>query len=162
MTSHQSIKQGMATAISQSEAVRDFCVENFGRGALVIVDWYGSEGTPGEKESPFVFVASESDDNESGFVDEETFAVTVIVGACDASDEPRKLVDVERTATQNGLVLNGIGKSVEDFRSVVEGVIRGGAFGATVRTITRTEAATSDYPLEWAKIRVEFFEPQSM
>lgn len=161
MTNHADIKRAVAEAIRDSEEVRDFCVEHFGRGALVIVDWFGAQGVPGVKEAPFVFLYSAAE-NDSGFVDEETFTVHVVVGGCGRTETPAREVGTERTAAQNGLVVNGISAELEELRGIVEEVVTSGAFGAVPRTFTRVESSTADWPLEWAKLNIDFFEPETI
>ena len=163
MTGHEQIKSNIAHVLADSEAVRAFCVENFGRGALVIVNWFGSDGEPGETESPFIFIHSANGTNDAGFVDEETFSVEIVCGAVDESEEPTRRTEVERTATSNGLVTNGIAVKLEALRQIVEGVVKDAAsVGAVARTFTREESSTQDFPLEWVRLTVEFFEPQTL
>lgn len=159
MTKHSQIKQNLAKLIQESSAVRDFCVENFGRGALVIVDWYGAEGSPGERESPFVFLYS-ANENDAGFVDEETFNIHIVCAA--RFNAPTRAQDGGRTATANGLVVNGVGEKMEAFRAIVEDIVTAGGFGAVTKTITREESSTVDWPLEWAKLNVALFEPETI
>lgn len=161
MTNHAQIKSNLARAICEDDAVRDFCVEKFGRGALVIVDWYGAQGVPGVKEAPFVFIYS-ADENDAGFVDEETFTVHVVCGGVSGSDKPERSVHESRTATTNGIVVNGISAEMEELRNLVEAVVVRGGLGAVARTFTRVESSTAEWPLEWAKLNVEFFEPSTM
>lgn len=161
MTNHAQIKSNLARAICEDDAVRSFCVEHFGRGALVIVDWYGAQGVPGVKEAPFVFIYS-ADENDAGFVDEETFAVHIVCAGVSSAAKPERSVDQQRTAEDNGLVVNGIAAEIEELRNLVESVINRGRLGAVARTFTRVESSTAEWPLEWAKLNVEFFEPETM
>lgn len=162
MVTHSYIKAAIAQAVASSNEVKEFCVDHFGRGALVIVDWYGAEGEPGEEESPFVFVYSANNTDEGGFVDEETYTARIVVGSCDPNGEPTKDSTTGRTETSNGLVTNGIGALVEEFRNIVEGVVKSASCGAVARTYRREEVSTREYPLEWAALEVEFFEPQTL
>lgn len=161
MTNHAQIKADFATAIADSEEVRDYCVEHFGKPPLVIVDWFGANGSPGVKEAPFVFVYS-ADENEIGFVDEETFNVHVVVGGCDDGTGPTREVRRDRTDEKSGLVVNGIASVLEGLRNIVESIAESGAAGAVPRTMTRVESSTADYPLEWAKLNIDFYEPQTL
>ena len=72
IVTHASIKESVARAFAASEDVASFCVQNFGRPALVIVDWFGAEGAPSEREAPYIFLYS-TGENTTCHVDEETF-----------------------------------------------------------------------------------------
>lgn len=159
MIGHQQIKKAVATAIADSEEIAAYCVEHFGRAPLVIVDWYGQQVSPSEEQAPFIFLYS-ANENESGFVDEETFDTHIVCAA--VADEVKREIVRERTDTQSGLVINGIAEEVEGLRMLVEDCLRNGEFGATPRRFTREESSTLDLPLEWAKLNVEFFEPQTL
>ena len=161
MSPHETIKLNVARAIANDTTIRDYCIQKFGRGLSVIVNVYGSEGYPGEKEAPFCWLYSDGM-NESGFVDEETFEFVAVVGAVDPSPVPTRAMYQERTATQNGLQANGIAWEVEALRELVYSVINKCSPGAIFRTATRTEADVADYPLEWAELRLSFFEPETI
>ena len=161
MSPHEDIKLAVARAIANSEEIRAYCVENFGRGLAVIVNVYGAEGHPGEKEAPFCWLYSDGT-NDSGFVDEETFEIVCVVGAVDPSPAPSRNVLAERTATRNGLQVAGIAAQVEALRELIYNVVNSGSYGAIFRTATRTEADVADYPLEWAEMRLSFFEPETI
>ena len=160
MSPHETIKLNVARAIANDTTIRDYCIQHFGRGLSVIVNVYGSEGYPGENEAPFCWLYSDGL-NESGFVDEETFEF-VIVGAVDPSPAPKRVAYQERTATQNGLQVNGIAAEVEALRELIYNLIDGGSYGAIFRTATRAEADVADWPLEWANLRLSFFEPETI
>lgn len=162
MTSHASIKAAVAEAIRASEDVRAFCVEHFGRGALVIVDWFGAEGAPGEREAPYVFLYS-TGENQTGQVDEETFEFSIEIGGVAAGMVgPPRTVSSARTATENGMVVNGCAAELEELRTIVVGILKSGAFGASLRSVTLSESSVITYPLEWSSIRCEFFEPDTI
>lgn len=161
MSPHETIKLNVATAIANSTEIRDWCIQHFGRGLSVIVNVYGAEGHPGEKEAPFCWLYSDGA-NESGFVDEQTFEFVAVVGAVDPSPIPKRNVVAERTATANGLQVNGIAAEVETLREMIYQVADGCAPGAILRTVTRTEADVADYPLEWAELRFSYFEPENI
>lgn len=161
MSPHEDIKLAVARAIAGSEEIRAYCVENFGSGLAVFVNVYGAEGHPGEKDAPFCWLYSDGT-NESGFVDEETFEIVCVVGAVDPSPVPKRVAYQERTETQNGLQVNGIAAEVEALRELICNLIDSGSYGAIFRTATRTEADVADYPLEWAELRLSFFEPETI
>lgn len=161
MTNHSQIKLNIARAIRDDDEVRSWCISHFGRGALVIVDWFGSQGAPGVRESPFVFVYSAAE-NDAGMVDEETFDVHVVVGGQSSASTPARREETARTSDANGLVVNGIAAELEELRNIVERVILGADVGAVPRTFTRVESSTSEWPLEWAKLNVSYFEPETL
>lgn len=160
MTTHAQIKINAADAIAQSEDVRAFCVEHFGRGALVIVDWYGAEGAPGVKESPYVFLYS-SGESETGHVDEETFEFSIEIGGV-ASRHPSREAQGVRTESANGLVVNGCAALLEELRGIIVDILKSGAFGASLRSVAFDESSTVGFPLEWCAIRCTFFEPEAI
>lgn len=160
MSPHETIKLNVAEAIANSEAVREFCVEHFGRGLAVIVNSFGAEGSPGEREAPFCWIYSDGT-NEIGFVDEQTFEFVIVVGALDDQAAPTRRVYAARTATANGIQVNGIAGEVEALRELVYAVVNQCGPGAILRTATRTEAGVADYPLEWAELRLSYFEPET-
>lgn len=162
MISHSSVKIAGATAIAADENVKEFCMDNFGRAPLVIVDWYGAEGSPTVKDVPWIFVYSAGAENDIGFVDSETFQVSVVCGAKDEGFEPSRRTLAERTTSQSGLVVNGIADKLEELRTLVEIAIENADVGATVQTITRSESSTVSYPLEWAKMVIDFYEAETL
>lgn len=162
MRTHAEIKAAVARALADSEDIRSYCVREFGRGALVIVDWYGAEGAPGEAETPYIFLYS-TGENTTGHVGEETFEFSVEIGAvANGINAPVREEEVQRTAEANGLTLNGCAAKIEALRSIIIGIIKTGVFGAALRTVTISESSTLSYPLEWASIRCEFFEPETI
>lgn len=161
MTNHSQIKIELAKLIRADEDVRAFCVSHFGRGAQVIVDWFGAEGAPGVKQSPFIFLYS-ANENDTGFVDEETFDIHIVVGGAARADSPHRDTMHARDENQNGLIVNGIASELEELRGLVEAVVLAGGYGAQPRTLTREESSTADWPLEWAKLNVSLFEPETI
>ena len=161
MIGHEYIKQQVAFAIANSTEIRDFCIREFGRGLQVIVNAYGAKGWPGEEESPFAFLYSDGE-NESGNVAEETFEIVCVIGAASATDGTDCVTEAPRTNEQNGLVINGMAEKIEALRGIVEEIVRAGDFGAVLDTTTRTESAVLDWPLEWATLRLGFYEPETL
>jgi len=161
MSPHETIKLNVATAIRDSVEIRDYCIQHFGRGLQVIVNRYGDEGYPGEEEAPFAFLYSDGE-NESGAVDENTFDFVVVVGGVDAGSSPRKAVSGVRSDSANGMVVSGIAAEVEELREKVIEILKASTYGACFRTVVRSESNLNDYPLEWAKCRASFFEPETL
>ena len=159
--SHEQIKLNVAQAIAEDADIRAYCVENFGRPLQIIVNRYGAEGFPGEAEAPFAFLYSDGE-NELGAVDEETFDFCIVVGAVDASDSPTKNAVMVRSDSSSGLVVCGIADKVEHVREQIADIVRRSVHGACFRTAMRSESNLCDYPLEWAKLRVNYFEPETL
>lgn len=160
-TTHEQIKESLALDIATDAELAAYCRAQFGRPPLVIVNRYGDDGFPGESVSPFVFLCSDGE-NELGDVDEETFEVVATVGACDAADSPTRKVLRERTDEASGLVVSGIADRLEAVRGMVERIVRKSTHGACFRTAARTESSLLDWPLEWAQLRINYFEPETL
>jgi hypothetical protein len=158
---HEEIKLAVATALARNEQIKNFSLENFGATPLVVVNRYGAEGFPGEDEAPFIFIYSDGE-NESGDVDEETFDFCIVFGAVDPSRTPRTKVLIPRSADASGLVVSGMAEEVERVREMIFQVAAQSIHGAIFRSATRTESNMSDYPLEWAKLRVSYAEPDTL
>ena len=162
MISHRQIMANVAAAVYDSADVRDYCISNFGRGLAVHVGAY-AQGIPGENDSPFLWLTPR-EENEEVAVD-STFTVRMIVGGMVKGENGEKVITNtlhERTATENGLTINGGNKVVEDLRDMIIGVVRGAAAGAIVQRIRREENDISHFPLEWAEIYVEYMEPEAL
>lgn len=163
MTSHRQIMVNMATAVMNDADVRDYCIEHFGRGLQVCVGAYPS-GIPSEDDSPFLWIYANGE-NESVNVDAETFSAEMVVGGCVRSENDEQMIVTEvapRTATDNGLIVNGGNKVIEDLRDLILEVVRGAANGAIVSRFRRVENDISHFPLEWASVIVEFNDFQSL
>lgn len=160
-TAHEQIKLNVAQAIAEDAEIKAYCVANFRRPLQVIVNRYGEEGFPGEAEAPFAFLYSDGE-NELGSVDEETFDFVIVIGAVDPADSPTKNAVMERSQDSSGLVVCGIADKVEAVRGMVERIVRQSVHGACFRTASRTESNLCDFPLEWAKLRCNFFEPETL
>lgn len=161
MISHETIKKRVAKAVYESAAVKAFCIEKFGKPLNVIVNRYGDEGYPGEKDAPFAFFFSDGE-NESGAVEENTFEFVCVCGAVEPAEAPRYEERVERTETENGFEISGMAADVEELREMIYEICRGGNFGAIFRSAERTESNMADYPLEWAKMRLAYYEPETI
>lgn len=148
-----------ATAVRSSEAVLNYCVTHFGNGLEVCVGAY-AKGIPGEEDSPFLWIYADDAENEAVNTD-EGFTAKMVVGGCVKSENGESIIEnvvAERTATANGLKINGGNKVVEDLRDLILGVVRNAAGGAVVSRIRREENDISHYPLEWAVAYVEYTE----
>lgn len=161
MTGHETVKRNVATAICGSSAVAELAARHFGRGLKVIVNAYGDHGFPGEDDAPFAFIYSDGE-NEIGNVAEETFEFVIVVAGCDSADGLTVSEVTPRTDSANGLVVSGVMDKIEELRTTIEEIVRDGNFGAVFNTATRTEATLLDWPLEWAALRVSFYDPQTI
>ena len=162
MTAHRQIMNNIATAIAESEAVRDFCIENFGRGLAVHVGAYAA-AVPGEKEAPFCWITPQ-DENEAT-KDDDLFTVRIVIGGLVKGPSGEKVITnvvIERTETDNGLTLNGGNAIVEDLRDLILVLVRNAKAGAIVNRIRREENDIAHFPLEWATFYVEYLEPDSL
>lgn len=152
----------VATAIADSEAVRDYCVDNFGRGLAVHVGAYAA-AVPCEKEAPFCWITPQ-DENEATKED-DLFTVRIVIGGLVKGPSGEKVITnvvTERTDTTNGLTLNGGNAIVEDLRDIIMVLVRNANAGAIVNRIRREENDIAHFPLEWATMYVEYMEPDSL
>jgi len=156
-----SVRVAAARLIAADAAVAAYCAEQFGRALLVIVDRYGVDGIPGEKDAPYAWLYTDGD-NELGNVDAETFEFVVEVGAVDDALRPSYNEEAARTASANGLVLGGIAEKVEHLRELVLAAILRGHVGACFNTAARTENSMSGFPLEFAAVRLNFTYPETL
>lgn len=162
MTAHRQIMNNAATAIAESEAVREFCVEHFGRGLAVHVGAYAA-AVPGERDAPFCWL-SPREENEATKED-DLFTVRIVIGGLVKGEGGEKVITnvvTERTDTANGLTLNGGNAIVEELRDIILVIVRNCNAGAIVNRIRRDENDISHFPLEWATIYVEYLEPDSL
>ncbi|MBQ1429504.1 MAG: hypothetical protein IIZ06_07530 [Kiritimatiellae bacterium] len=162
MTAHRQILTAVATAIASSEAVKDFAVANFGRGLDVHVGAYAAQ-FPGEDDSPFLWITPR-EENEA-IKDDDLFEVRFVVGGCVKGANGEKVINnvvTPRTATTNGLTINGGNAIVEELRDVIMYVARNAAGGAIVNRIRREENDISHFPLEWATFYIEYLEPECL
>jgi hypothetical protein len=95
-------------------------------------------------------------------VDEETFDFCIVFGVVDPSKSPRTKVLMKRTADSSGLVVSGMAAEVEHVREMILAIVSESVHGAIFRSASRTESNMSDYPLEWAKLRVSYAEPDTL
>lgn len=162
MTAHRQIMNNIATAIAQSEAVRDYCVEHFGRGLAVHVGAYAA-AVPGEKDAPFCWITPQ-EDNEATKED-DLFTVRIVIGGLVKGPGGEKVINnvvIERTNAANGLTLNGGNAIVEELRDMILVLVRNAHAGAIVNRIRREENDIAHFPLEWATMYIEYLEPDSM
>jgi hypothetical protein len=153
----------MGEGVRDSEAVRQFCVDNFGRGLAVHICAYAA-AIPGEGDAPFLWLYPEPIDDELKNAD-KTFAVHCIVGCCVKGESgEKKIVETvtERTATANGLTISGAGDTVDALRELCIAAIRAKQCGAIQTRIAQTEADISHLPLEWAEFLFEFTEFEAL
>lgn len=162
MTAHRQIMNNVATAIAESEAVREFCVENFGRGLAVHVGAYAA-AVPGEREAPFCWITPQ-EENEATKED-DLFTVRIVIGGLVKGPSGEKVITnvvIERTDEENGLTLNGGNAIVEELRDIILVIVRNAKAGAIVNRIRREENDIAHFPLEWATFYVEYLEPDSL
>ena len=163
MNTHRQIMVAMGEAVRDSEAVRSFCVDNFGRGLAVHICAYAA-AIPGEGDAPFLWLYPEPIEDELKNAN-KTFAVHGIVGCCAKGENgEKKIVETvtERTATANGLTISGAGDTVDALRELCIGAIRVAKCGAIQTRIAQTEADISHLPLEWAEFLFEFTEFEAL
>ncbi len=163
MNTHRQIMVAMGEAVRDSEAVRSFCVDNFGRGLAVHICAYAA-AIPGEGDAPFLWLYPEPTDDELKNAN-KTFAVHGILGCCVKGENgEKKIVETvtERTATANGLTISGAGDTVDALRELCIAAIRTAKCGAIQTRIAQTEADISHLPLEWAEFLFEFTEFEAL
>ena len=160
MTPH-TVRVNAARLVAADETIAAYCAQNFGRGLLVIVDRYGLEGIPGERDAPYAWLYTDGE-NDLGNVDAETFEFVVEVGAVENALRPSHTEEAARTASANGLVLGGIAEKVERLRELVLAAITRGHVGACFNTAARTENSMSGFPLEFAALRMNFTYPETL
>lgn len=149
----------MGTAASNSAAVLEFAVQNFGRGLAVNVGAYAA-GLPSEKDTPFLWLFAEPTDNEVINAD-ETFTVHGVVGCCVLGPDGEKKITnalAERTATANGLTVNGGNAIVEELRDLILKAILGAGVGAIPERVRLVENDISHFPLDWAEFEINYRE----
>ena len=162
MISHRQIMNNAATAVCNSADVLNYCVQHFGRGLDVHVGAY-AQAVPGEKDAPFLWI-SPKDENEA-LKEDDLFSVAFIVGGLVKGENGEKVIEnvvTPRTASANGLTLNGGNAIVEDLRDIIMRIVRNAHAGAIVNRIRREENDISHFPLEWAVFYVEYLEPESL
>lgn len=162
MTAHRAIMNSIATAIADSEAVRDFCIANFGQGLAVHVGAYAA-AVPSEKEAPFCWITPQ-EENEATKED-DLFTVRIVIGGLVKGPSGEKVITNiirDRTKLDNGLTLNGGNAIVEDLRDIILVIVRNAKAGAIVNRIRREENDIAHFPLEWATMYVEYLEPDSL
>ena len=163
MTSHRNILTGLAEAIRTSSDVAEYCVRHFGRGLAINVGAY-AQGIPGEADSPFCWIHAADDENESVGSD-GTFTARLVVAGCvkgEAGEQYIENVVAQRTATANGLTVNGGNKVVEDLRDMIIGIVRNCHAGAFPIRVRRAENDIAHFPLEWAVVFIEYNEPEAL
>ena len=162
MISHRTIMTRIGEAVCASADVLAYCRTNFGRGLAVHIGAY-PDGVPGVDDSPFLWIQPR-DESEAEKTD-ETFSVRLTVGGCVKGPDGEGVINnvvAERTDEANGLVVNGGNKIVEDLRDLILGIVRNARPGAVVARIRRDENDISHFPLEWANVYVDYFEPESL
>lgn len=163
MNTHRQIMVDMGKGVRDSEAVRAFCVEHFGRGLDVRVCVYAA-AKPAEGDAPFVILYPEPVEDELKNAD-KTFAVHCCLGCCVKGEEGEKKIVktvTERTDSANGLVISGADDTVDALRALIIDAIRAKQCGAIQTAIRQEEADVSHFPLEWADFSFEFTEFEAL
>ena len=161
-TPHEELKQRLAVAIGDNAELCAYVKENFGQMPLIVVNRYGADGAPGEKQAPFIWIFSEEAENEAGDVDEETFGVGIVFGAVDSGPCVRKYIRRLRSADSAGIEVYGVLDKVETVREMIFAIVRESTHGAIFRSATRTESNYLSFPLEWAKLSANYAEPETL
>ena len=89
----------------------------------------------------------------------------VVIGGLVKGEGGEKVIEnvvTERTATANGLTLNGGNAVVESLRDLVMEIARNANAGAIVNRIRREENDIAHFPLEWATMYIEYLEPDGL
>lgn len=162
MISHRSIMAAAGAAVRDSTEVLAYCIEHFGRGLDIHVGAYGA-GIPDLECSPFLWITPK-EENEA-INEDEIFAVRMVVGGCVTGEGGERVITnviTERTATSNGLTVNGGNEIVENLRDLIISVVRNAKAGARVVNIRRIENDIAHFPLEWAEIYVNYLEPPAL
>ena len=162
MISHRQIMNNAATAVCNSADILNYCVQHFGRGLDVHVGAYAA-AVPGEKQSPFLWITPE-EENEA-LKEDDLFSVRFVVAGLVKGENGEKVIEnvvTPRTTSANGLTLNGGNAIVEDLRDIIMRIVRNAHAGAIVNRIRREENDISHFPLEWAVFYVEYLEPESL
>jgi hypothetical protein len=153
----------LATAIQASEDVATYCYRHFGRALAINVGAYAN-GIPDENDSPFLWIHAADDENEQ-VGSEDSFTVRVVVAGCVKGADGERYIEnvvVPRSASVNGLAINGGNAIVEDLRDMIIGIVREAKAGAYPVRIRREENDISHAPLEWAVIYIEYNEPEAL
>jgi hypothetical protein len=162
MTAHHTIMRTVCDKLAASTAIRDWCVAQFSKGCQIQLDAFGAAGLPGVEDAPFLFVYADGENEAEGSVSEETFEFIIIAGVQSKTDGGiDQTVVSARTAAANGLTVNGIADLAETLRGLALTAIRATEVGAIYRSAVLSESGTLDYPLQWARARLSFFEPQT-
>lgn len=151
-----------ALSVADSTDVLGYCIDKFGRGLDVHTGAY-AQGIPSAEDSPFLWIQPK-DENEA--VNEDArFTVRFVVGGCVKGEGGEKVIENrirERTATQNGVTLNGGNEIVERLRDIIMEVVRNAKAGARIVAMRKEENDISHFPLEWSTFYVDYFEAESL
>ena len=162
MISHRTVMTNAAQAVADSADVLAYCITNFGRGIAVHVGAY-AQCIPNEDDSPFLWITP-VEENEA-VNEDEIFTVRMVVGGCVKGPDGEKYIEnviTERTASANGLTVNGGSKVIEDLRDMIIPIVRNARAGARVSAIRRQENDIAHFPLDWAEFFISYYEPESL
>lgn len=161
---HSDVRYSMANSIWLSDAVRDWCASNYGRGCSVILEAFGIEGAPTVKDAPFIFIYSDGENETAGLIAQATFEVVVVAGV--KSKAALGSLDEEtiapRSATDNGLKVRRGVADAEKLLGLALMAVDESACGAVVQSYSVTSEGMVEHPLHWARARVAFMDALTM
>jgi hypothetical protein len=162
VTAQHTVARNLANALAASTAICDWCVAQFALGCHVQLDAYGAAGLPGEAEAPFLFVYADGELEVGPAVAEATFELVLVAGVKSETEGGQDITVVSaRSASANGLTVVGIADQAEALLNLALAAAAAGSFGAPYRAAVVSASGTLDYPLQWARARLSFFEPQT-
>ena len=161
MISHRQVMINAATALLDDAAITSYAVTNFGSGLEIVIGAYpGTEddsGIPSVANAPFLWLYAAGENEEISA--DQGFTMHAVLGACVTGTSGEKVISNEvraRSTSQNGLIVNGGNKAVEDLRDLIITKLSACAPGAILAKVRRTENDLSHYPLEWAEFECDF------
>ena len=163
MINHHKVMRNLCDALTASDAVRLFCVGNFAKGCHIQLNAYGAEGLPDETQAPFIFVFSDGENESAGEIGEASFEVTIVAAVCSQTEGGTDIQAIsERTKDANGLTVVGIAEKADELLTIALDVVKRGNHGAILRTATISGSGTLDYPLQWSRARLTFYESYTL
>ena len=110
-----------AVAIRDSASVRDYCVDEYERGAIVSIDDAGPDPLNSD-DAPFIIVQKVPQAEIGTVADTHGWQIEIVCGV--KTGEALSDISTERTASANGLQQFGNAKKAEDLLALVLSVIR--------------------------------------
>lgn len=155
--------KAMATAISASTAIRDFCVTNFGRGCLVQVDDKAEDPVMSD-EAPWIVLLVAPPGELGGEASDSRMSLVLTAGVCAGDQNAPPASSTERTAAANGLKILGIGEKAEELMRLAVGICKACNLGVAIRVrdVSPSVDGSSFFPLQTAQARLIVSEAQNM